>query len=329
VEPLLVLRGVREVSILAKPDAPETVSQRAFDNARALSTDHAELPAARRITEQLALPWREVLEVAHAPSDKHGFLLGRKDTEESAQTWLTPEYVAFVLKLVAHRLNKGTLTPGEYRVEREAMLRDDRARWLHGRQLLLPNEDQIRAAVGSWDAGLILAGLPANERVTREIKQTILTRVEAIERFYDHYSERPSARALSDFARGNKLPMSDESGRSWSETVAEWEAERRDRGLPDPVVVKRSGGRGRKAPDYSKNVGAARPGETPYRGKWGDPDACVAWITRYLATLGPRERSTTRGYDDWARKQAGAPRASRFGQHGGWETLRRKAQADP
>jgi hypothetical protein len=335
-EPLLVLRGVHEVSVLAQPSAPETVTQRAFDDARARSVARAELPPARRITEQLALPWREVLAVAHAPANKHSFLLGRKETEASAQTWLTPEYVAFALRLVARRLNTNTLTPGEYRVERERMLREDRARWLHGGQLLLPNEDQIRAAAGSpiangpvagsWDAALRLAGLGANERVPRKITQRILLRVEVIERFHDHYGEKPSAKAVEAFARGNKLALSAERGRSWGDIFAEWEQQRRERGLPAPRVVRRAGGRGHKAPDYSHDVGAARPGEEPYKRKWADADACAAWIKRYLAQLGPNERSTVRGYDDWARTQPGAPRASRFGQHGGWEALRRRAQ---
>jgi hypothetical protein len=148
-----------------------------------------------------------------------------------------------------------------------------------------------------------------------------------MERFYDEYGERPTVTALNDFARGNKLPMSNESGRSWSDALKGWETQRRERGLPELVVVKRNGGRGRKAPDYSRDVGAARPGEQPYRGKWGDEDACVAWVARYLASLGPRERSTQRSYKDWARTQPGAPSASAFGQHGGWETLRRRAQA--
>ncbi len=335
-EPLLILQGVREISKAARPGAPEAVSQRTFDVARTRSKKHADLPAARRITEQLDLSWREVLEVAQAPVDKHSFLLGRKGVEEFAQDWLTEGYVAFVLRLVARRLKKATLTPGEYRAERDAMLREDRARWMHGRQLLLPNEDQIRAAVigavrgapvaGGWDAALRLAGLATNERGPSKIKQTILTRMEVMERFYDHYGERPTIAGLQAFARGNKLPMSDERKRPWAESFADWEAQRRDRGLPAPRVVKHPGGPHRRAPDYSADVGAAKQGEGRYRGKWGDPDSCTAWIKRYLATLRPGERSTVRGYDDWAREQSAAPRASKFGQHGGWEKLRREAQ---
>ncbi len=336
-ESLLVLRGVREVSTVAKPSVPETVSQRAFDDARARSAAHADLPSARRISEQLGLPWREVLEIAHAPEETHGHRLGRKEAAEFSQAWLTREYVAFALRLVARRLNADTLTPGQYRAERDALLRADEKRWLHGRQLLLPNDEQIRAAMsgspggasaaGTWDAALNLAGLAANEQAPSKPTQRILTRVEVMERFHDAYGEAPSLLTLAAFARGNNLPMSDEGGRKWTESYAEWEEQRRARGLPEPRVVERRGGRrDRKPRDYSRNVGAARTGEELHKRRWADADTCTAWIARYLAELGPGQRSTVRGYDDWARTQPGAPRASKFGQHGGWEKLRRKAQ---
>jgi hypothetical protein len=73
-------------------------------------------------------------------------------------------------------------------------------------------------------------------------------------------------------------------------------------------------------------VGAARPGEYLYYGKWQDDDLCVEWVARYLATLPGGEASTERGYEAWARQNPDAPRPARFRQHGGWDTVRRKAQ---
>jgi hypothetical protein len=325
-ESLLMLRGVREVSTLAKPWDPVTVSQRSFDEARATSPQHAELPPARRITERLRLSWGEVLDMAHAPEGTHSHRLGRKEQETPASTWLTMEYMVFALKLVAHRLNKPTLTQGEYRAERDEMLSADRARWLHGRQLLLPNERQIAFAVGSWSAALSLAGLSATKRMPPTPKQKILTRMEAIERFHDHYKEKPTVTALRAFVRGNGLPMSGEDDRAFADTFAEWEERRCEQGLPPARVVDRRIGRRRGCPDYSRNVGAARPGEEPYKRKGRDPAVCVTWIARYIAELGTRERSTKCGYEAWARRHPGAPRAPTFARHGGWEKLRRKAQ---
>lgn len=76
-----------------------------------------------------------------------------------------------------------------------------------------------------------------------------------------------------------------------------------------------------EAPNYSENVGAARPGEYLYMGKWTNVDACVEWVTRYLASLGPRQRSTQTGYAQWACQHPSAPVMSTFDQHGGWGTV--------
>jgi hypothetical protein len=214
---------------------------------------------------------------------------------------------------------------GAYDAERDALLAEDCRDWLHGRRLRLPDAAAIRLAAGGWDAALTLAGLETDARPPQAIKQAILSRLDLMDRFYGHYGEQPTKRALEAFARGNRIPMSDENKRPWSETVKEWRQRRRERGLPEPRVAARKGGRGVKAPDYSADVGAARPDEQPHRGKWSDETACVAWVARYLASLPARERSTQDGYRRWASQHPGAPSPSRFAQHGGWEAVRRVA----
>jgi hypothetical protein len=214
---------------------------------------------------------------------------------------------------------------GAYDSERDALLAADARDWLHGRRLRLPDAEAIRLAVGDWDVALTLAGLATDVRPLRTVKQTVVSRLDVMDRFYDHYGEQPTKRALEAFARGNRIPMSDEGKRPWSETVSAWRQRRRERGLPDPRVTQRKGGRGVKAPDYSVDVGAAQTGEQSHRGKWSDEAACVAWVARYLASLAPRERSTQDGYRRWASEHSEAPSPSRFAQHGGWEAVRREA----
>lgn len=322
----MVLRGVREVSTIAKPSAPETVSQRAFDAARALSDRYTELPAARRIAERLELSWNKVLEIAHGPEGRAQRVLGHQ-LRSRPRAWLTAEYAAFVLKLVARRVNASTLTRGDYRTERQAMLCADRKRWLHGKQQMLPSDEEIVGVAGTWQAAMDLAGLgPAPQGRTPRLKHVALSRVEVMDRFYEVYGKRPSILALRAFALGNHLPMRAEETRRWSEIVAEWEARREERGLPAPPVVDGRGNPRSKRPDYSVNVGAARAGESPHWGRWRDPGICVDWIARYIAALGPGDRSTQSGYRDWARKQCGAPNAATFEAHGGWTELRRIAQ---
>jgi hypothetical protein len=328
-EALAVLSGVRKVAALANPDAPAAASQRAFDAAtqrlRTSNVDRGRLPAARQIAAELRLPWRDVLTLAHEPDERQAHAIGLRCREWMPRGWLTAERVQFALRLVAGRRGVVTLTMGAYDEERDALLAQDCRDWLHGRRLRLPDAEAIRLASGDWDAALRLAGLEACARPPREIRQVILSRLDVMDRFYDHYGEQPTKRSLEAFARGNRIPMSDENKRPWSETVAEWRQRRRERGLPEPRAAARKGGRGVKAPDYSADVGAARSDERPHRGKWSDEKACVAWVARYLASLPARERSTQDGYRRWARRHPGAPSSSRFAQHGGWGAIRREA----
>jgi hypothetical protein len=325
VEPLLILKGVRELAAPASPAAPTATTQRVFDAARVRSAGEANLPAARQIAAELRMPWRDVLALAHEAEARQAHALGLRGREWMPEGWLTATRIAFALRLVAGRLGAVTLTTGAYEAERLALLAEDRRDWLHGRRLRLPGAAAIRLAAGGWDAALTLAELATDARPPRAIKQTILSRLDVMDRFHDHYGEQPTQRALLAFARGNGIPMSDENKRPWSETVESWRQRRRERGLPEPRLAERKGGRGAKAPDYSTNVGAARPGEQPHRGKWRDEAACVAWVARYLASLPARTRSTQDGYRRWANQHPGAPSPSRLAQHGGWEAMRRAA----
>jgi hypothetical protein len=328
-EPLVMLRGVREVAALASANEPKCVSQRAFDAAREPSAAHAALPAARQIARELGLPWRAVLAVAHEPEARQNQLLAVK-ARERPQDWLAAEHVVAVLQLVACRLGADSVTTGEYRVERGKLVADDRGRPRNGHWLLLPDDEQIIACAGSWDAALRLAGLRVTrERSARRERSGAPALVDLLERFHAEHGFRPSARDLRAFARGNGVPYPSERTQRFGAAVAEWMASRCARGLPEPRAVKRVGGRGNKAPDYSRDVSAARPGEHR-RGKWTRA-SCAAAVARYLVQLRRGERSTERGYADWAAAQplGDTPAIATIQAFGGWEAVRRDAQALP
>src|ERR1700723_1003471 len=99
-EPLLLLRGVREVSELANPEWPLETTQRAFDEVRSQSQRFVSVPPAKRIAETLNLPWRVIVEVAHEPEGNQGRILKRKHPPEQ-ENWLTEDYVSYTPKLVA------------------------------------------------------------------------------------------------------------------------------------------------------------------------------------------------------------------------------------
>jgi hypothetical protein len=311
---------------LAKPAAPEALSQRAFDAARERSCAHADLPAARRITERLGLSWREVLAVAHENETRQNQLLAVK-ARSSPADWITVEHVVASLQLVAGRIGAESVTTGEYRAERARLLGADHARPRNDRWLLLPDDEQVIACVGSWDDALKLAGLAATrDRRTSRGRAGAPTLVDLLERFHDEHGFQPSARGLRAFARGNGVPYPSERAQRFGAAVAEWVASRNVRGLPEPRVVQRAGGRGKRAPDYSGNVGAARPGERR-RAKW-TRSSCAAAVAVYLAQLRRGERSTERGYADWlaAQPRGTAPAVATIQEFGGWEEVRREAQ---
>jgi hypothetical protein len=258
-------------------------------------------------------------------------VLASRTRQQMPKGWLTPARIRYALQLVAGRLGVDTLSGLAYDAERGVLLREDTRDWLHGRRLRLPSANTIRLAAGGWNAALQAAGLKAHAPPLPTVRQVVVSRLDVMDRFHDHYGEQPSHKALEDFARGNKIAMSSEGQRKWSETVAEWRQSRVDRGLGEPRVVdyrrlRDANGRPVKAPDYSADVGAARPGEFLRKGAWAGEDLCVGWVARYLATLAGGEASTERGYEAWVRENPGAPYASRFRQHGGWDAVRRKAQ---
>ncbi len=321
----MLLRGVREVASLAKPTEPRRVSQRAFDAVRDGSPAHAHLPRARQITEYLGLSWRDALVVAHEPGARQNQLLAVK-ARGSRADWITAEHVVAVLQLVAHRLGVDSLTTSEFRAERARLLATERYRPRNDRWLLLPEDEQVIACAGSWDAALILAGLAATRDRTGRGGSGVPTLVDLLERFHDEHGFQPSVRELRAFARGNGVPYPSERVQRFGAAVAEWVASRAARGLPEPRVVQRVGGRGKRAPDYSGNVGAARSGERR-REKW-TRTSCAAAVARYLAQLRRGERSTQRGYADWAatQRRGETPAVATIQEFGGWEAVRREAQ---
>ncbi len=327
-EALAILKGVREVAAIANPTEPKAVTQRAFDAARQHSPAYANLPAARQITEKLGLSWAEVLTIAHAPGEEQSKLLAAKDKAPSSADWLSETHVAAVLQLVAGRLATDTVSTGEYRVEREKVLTADRARWMHGRQLLLPTAEQIMYTTGSWEEALRFAGLREQRKPGATRKKTNApTLVDLMERFYEVHGVQPTRPALQEWARVSKIPYPSPKGRNAYRNATEaWIKRRRDAKLPDP---KPPHGRGRRTtvrPDYSTKKGTPLPGERR-RDHW-DRNSCIAAVARYIAQLPPgkRSRSTSRGYRAWATEQEHAPVMTTIREHcGSWEAARRAA----
>lgn len=322
-EPLVLLQVVREIAELSEADEPPTVSTRLWDRTRPLSNRFPDAPAARRIAEHLGLPWRKVVELAFIGGRGQATALGHALNEKEGN-WLTPEYCDYILSLVARRLNVPTLTPGQYRSERNAMLDAQCRRVRRPGQLRLPTEEQVAAIAGSWDQALAHAGLRARAgSAGQRSRSQPAAIIDVLDRCYEAHGTEATAADSEVFARANGIPYPRrERGKPWVEYVREWKERRRAESLPVPDAPPPKAQR----PDYSADVGAARPGERRAKKRWDDLDEVADWVMSYLKTLGRRERSTQRGYVGWARGQEGAPSSSAFDKHGGWAAVRAEAQ---
>ncbi len=322
---LMLLRVVRVVAALADTDEPAAATQRAFDAAAARCEEHAGLPPARRIAERLGLPWRDVLKVAHAPEAEQSKLLGLR-TRRSVADWLTADHAAAMLALVATRLATRSPSQREYRSERERIIGRAASRGRSRAGLAVPTDAQILAVCGSWDTALRQAGLVATAVRSCSPGRAAPSLVDLLARFHSTHGFQPSARELRSFARGNALPYPSERSQRFAAAVAEWRRERVEAGLPEPRVVSKPGGRGRRGPDYSADVVARRENEHR-RTRWTEA-TCAAAVARYLSQLASGERSTERGYEQWAAEEpAGTvPAVSTIVSRGGWEGVRRQAQ---
>lgn len=319
-EPLLLLQGVRHVSEIALPLDPKRVSQRAFDKARP-GSDFPDLPAARHIVRSLGMGWADVLALAQEPESAQAHRLSHQQLD-TLKGYLTTEYVVYVLGRVARRLGTRTLSRSDYSAERDAMLRHDRARWLHGRQLILPSEDQVVTFMGSWEKALVSAGLaaPPTER-GGSAKARAPTIPDLLERFYSHYGVQATAKDLETFARANGIPRRGYGDISFSQALAEWKEWRAAQGLLVPSAPPPPSERA----DYTRDVGAARSGEK--RLKLEHPlEACVDWMCRYLEELPASTHSKQRSYGDWARQHGAPTRQLLASKHGGFYRVRRLAQ---
>jgi hypothetical protein len=312
-----MLQGVREIALIVDAEQPIEIPQRAFDAAREDSARFSDLPPARSIARQLRMPWSDALALAHEPPSTHAHRLGRALTRPE-QNWLTEEHIVYVLRLVARSLDVDSVSPGEYRREREAMLAVDSSRYLHGRRLRLPTDDQIRIAVdGDWNRALALAGLSARAPHSGVGASTL----DLLERCYAAHGAQPSAEELRRFARANRIPYQPDRKRTWNECVEAWKRLRRARGLSVPAGLPPRDQR----PNYSRNVGAARAGERRRR-DWSHIEDCVEIVMIYLSELGS-VRSSKRSYQDWAAGRDDASAPSIFDQHGGWGHVRALAMA--
>jgi hypothetical protein len=157
---------VAVVARAARPDKPEAVSMRAWDDARA-DAGYPNAPRAHAITQRLEVSWRELVRIAldrpddawrqltHAAADK-----GRRG--------VSLERILVALRQVAVALDQDTLTRADYvRGRAEILAPAQRAKHPDAEEALPPLEfidNLLRRKGFDWDELLRRAGLAPSTR---------------------------------------------------------------------------------------------------------------------------------------------------------------------
>lgn len=172
----LLLRGVRDISLIVDPEHPTAITQRAFDEAR-LQGAVPNMPRAKRIVEQLnakrrvkgRLSWSAVLALAHSEEQDQVNTFNSQETTN--QTWLTEQQIIFALQYVTRRLGNAAPSADEYGQE----LRKMRAERIPVDELHLPSGTQIISAMAR-KLQQREAAFPLRVRVVRPRAQAAATK---------------------------------------------------------------------------------------------------------------------------------------------------------
>ena len=251
-----VLDMVAVIAPLANAVDPRRCSMRQFNQARA-GSPFPEAPTANAIHlafnkgASSKVSWQRIVELAfERPTDREPVLRAAHRTAE--QPWLTRRHLFYALNRVAQALGVETLTPAEYRQEREAIIRRERRRNADSEIAeLLPTDGQIeriaaneRAERGTgdessdWDLALLLAGLTVRtERPARPRYRAASRRLPAAHGAAIYATINPtlpSEATLSQFAAEAGLQLATRPAGGWSKVLAAAAELLRDAGLPVP-----------------------------------------------------------------------------------------------
>lgn len=283
-----LLRIVRRVAQHVDHDAPQSISERRWDDGRA-GAGHPDAPHANKVAARLCCSWVLVLDLAFASDDELDHRLGRLFGAEEAD-WLTEEHAIATIRLIARVLGE-PLAKARYRREIERRNRRRRGR------LPLPNDDQVAWKIGEglFSAACERAGVePAGEREGLPAASGI---VELLDCCYQAHGAQPTVPELEAFARANGLQHPRRTER-YSDSMQRWKEARLEAGLdiPDEPPPRHM------RPDYTQPVDPRflPDHDQPRRNNsWeGRDDEAVLAMAGWLVRLTGTEKDGRKNYVD-------------------------------
>jgi hypothetical protein len=310
-----LVAAVGEVCNYCSPHDPENLTQARFNDGRA-AAGHPDLPEAKHIAARLRLPWRTLTALATDPERDIEKSIGTQFGEELRPP--SREEVVAALLLAAPEFK--SRTADEYTTIRAELLAADSRKWRHGRQLHLPNANQIRHAAGDWDTALGWAGLPP---VRRGAEASGIAIVDALERCVEIHGALPIEPELRAFARAPGFALT-RPRQPWNEYVRELRARRRAKGLATPALLPKA-----ERPDFTivddPNATADFVSAAPSAKRSFSDEDCVEAVIRFLdwlETQPSRERRPTQvRYRRFHDLHPDTPAASTIGRFGGLAKL--------
>ena len=322
--------AVRVIAKFVDADDPESISQPAFDAARA-SAGHPDCPTARAVCMRLAdrdrssLPWAELLSRAlDGEINRSRSHTAHRAAAESP--YLGEEHLYFAVKLVARELGKPP-TEDHYTRIRENLIARARRRGSSLITELMPTAgqliriaDHLRTENSSWNNVLEIAKLPpASQTITERQPTASVPVAEAIDEFVTWNDAWPSRARLEAFIRQLNVRLKFDR-QPWPEHIAEARRRRSERGESSPP------GDGPKAPGYRYRPRPIKlppelPAHWPLRGEAiQSEEACRDAVKQYAESLAKGRQPTKKGYMAYAAEHA-LPSHHSLDRYGGLKKL--------
>lgn len=340
-----LLRIVAEVLRIARPDRPQSTTQRQFDRAREDEEAPEGCPSASAVYQRFAgrVSWGQIKALALSGKSDFNRDLGTVDRQPAARH-LTERHVFFALRRVAMHLQVEVLSRVEYMNGRAALIARDVRR--NGKDAplseLLPNADQIvrvlraerkedlaASPLDPWDYALSLVGLspppvgpsalPVREVTGWSVPQTLAA-------FYELHLTLPNREPFRLWVAACDIRMQDLSVKRWGDWLDDAEQLLVEQGYPEPI--KRSA----KRPGFEVVVpeggieGAPTRTATREAETKNDEDRCITGLWVWLSGLHASDKRTRTEYLAW-RRGTRWPAPSKFDDYGGFTELSAKAEA--
>jgi hypothetical protein len=335
------------VALVADPHAPESVSRRAWNDAR----DDPALPWERiptgqaiqmrlnsRSLREVELFWGELLRLALDPAVDHDRALMYIDRAPEAEH-LGERHLYYALNVVAKHLRRRTLAPDEY-VRGVGQLLASRPRGRRARLAeLLPSQSQILRIAGmDWDRALQIAELEPRPRPRPRAVQDAPTPAsrepgmpapELIVHFVLANGRLPGSEMLAKFARewSCRLRAPKKERQPYRDHLVAAQELLRAGGHDVPATMPRPTGRYGSLvyalPDYPPPEEYRRPAEGS---KWNEKKIVVA-LTAWDRGLRASERRTLARYREDKASRPEWPPHSVLPKYGGFTALMAKVRS--